>query len=238
MQRSLAFRYGMSPAVVALAYLGNCLWMLGEPEEAEQRSLEACKLAEEVAVPINTCYALSRICWQNAFCDEYQETRQFAGKLLNITVQHGFRNFELAAHFFLHWANIWTAFQGERELENMAHAMEEYQGLGTILNRTTFLILFAQACGKACQIERGLDAIDESIALGMKTGERWFEAEAHRTKGELLLQLAESSPHPNALLEEARDCCQSALRIARQQRASTLEVRAETSLWSVQKRLS
>jgi DNA-binding SARP family transcriptional activator/tetratricopeptide (TPR) repeat protein len=237
LQRSLAYRYGMSPAVVGLAYLGNCLWLQGETEEAARRSLEACELAEEIAVPINTCYALSRICWQNAFCNEYHETRKIAGKLLQITVQHGFRNFELAAHFFLHWVNICTGIQEEQELENMHQAMEGYQGLGTILNRTTFLILFAKACGKARQIERGLDALDESLMLGTKTGERWYEAEAYRTKGELLVQLAEGSPHQNALLEEAEDCCQSALRVARQQGAKTLEVRAETSLCCVQKRL-
>jgi DNA-binding SARP family transcriptional activator/tetratricopeptide (TPR) repeat protein len=237
LQRSLAFRFGMSPAVVALAYLGNCLWMLGEPEEAEQRSQEACELAEEVGVPINTCYALARICWQKAFSDEVQESGEYAEKLLNITVQHGFRNFELAAHFFLHWVNICTGAQKDQELEKMHQAMEGYQGLGTILNRTTFLILFAQACGKACQIERGLDAIEESIALGIKTGERWFEAEAYRIKGELLTQQAEGSTQLYALRAEAEDCCQSALRIAQQQGAKTLELQAETSLCRVQKRL-
>jgi hypothetical protein len=133
--------------------------------------------------------------------------------------------------------NIRAGIEGEQELEKMAQTMEGYQGLGTVLNRTTFLILFAQACGKACQIERGLEAIDESIALGMKTGERWVEAEAYRIKGELLVQQAEGSTQQNVLLKEAQGCYQTAVETACQQGAKTLELRAETSLCRVRKRL-
>jgi hypothetical protein len=45
------------------------------------------------------------------------------------------------------------------------------------------LILFAQACGQAVQID-----------LGQKTGERWLEAEAYRLKAELLYQMGQTLP--------------------------------------------
>ena len=59
------------------------------------------------------------------------------------------------------------------------------------------------------------------------TQERWWEAELHRLKGELLLnadcglQMAELTPE---------DCYQKALDIARRQQAKSLELRAATSL--------
>jgi hypothetical protein len=37
----LAERFGMAPAVVALAYLAECLWLLDLPREAEARGHEA-----------------------------------------------------------------------------------------------------------------------------------------------------------------------------------------------------
>jgi predicted ATPase/DNA-binding SARP family transcriptional activator len=229
-QRSLAYQYGMSPSVLGLAYLSNCLWLLGFPEQAAQRSQQACDLAAEINVPMTTCYAVSRKCWQHAFAGEIDAISSEADKLLQITRQHELRNFELAAIFFIHWVNNQVGDSSIEEIEKMCQAMEEYQSLGTVLNRTTFLMLFAQACGKAGQIERGLAALDESITLGERTGECWFEAESYRIKGELLVRQAENSPRQAAQLDEAENCFQIARQVASQQGAKMLELRAITSL--------
>ena len=55
-------------------------------------------------------------------------------------------------------------------------------------------------------------------------GDRWYEAELHRIKGELLLQQVV----PDAPQAEA--CFQQALTIARRQQAKSLELRAAMSL--------
>jgi predicted ATPase len=57
-----------------------------------------------------------------------------------------------------------------------------------------------------------------------KTGERWWEAELHRLKGELLLRLPEGH-HTEA---EAR--FRQAFEVARRQGAKSLELRAAMSL--------
>lgn len=121
-QRSLAYRYGMSPSVVALAYLGNCLWLLGFPEQATQRSQEACELAAEIKVPLTTCYALSRMCWQRAFAGDIEATRLQTRKLLQITRQYEFRNFELAALFLQHWVHTQTDLAARHGIDNIAGA--------------------------------------------------------------------------------------------------------------------
>src|SRR5262249_61529016 len=56
------------------------------------------------------------------------------------------------------------------------------------------------------------------------TGERWYEAELHRLKGELLLQ--QHVDHQ----AEAENCFLRALDIAHNQEAKSLELRAATSL--------
>ena len=63
-------------------------------------------------------------------------------------------------------------------------------------------------------------------ALVEKTGERYYEAELHRFKGEFLLA-------PDATRDqegEAEACLHQALDIARHQQAKSLELRAATSL--------
>ena len=56
------------------------------------------------------------------------------------------------------------------------------------------------------------------------TGERYYEAEVHRLKGELLLQLSSDNR------TEAETCFQQAISIAQNQQAKSLELRAVMSL--------
>ena len=64
----------------------------------------------------------------------------------------------------------------------------------------------------------------EALTLVETTGERYYESELQRLNGELLLL---QSPGDTA---EAEACFQSALEIARQQRAKSLELRTAMSL--------
>ena len=50
-----------------------------------------------------------------------------------------------------------------------------------------YLALLAEAYGKVGRAEEGLTALAEALALVDKTGERYYEAELYRLKGELLL---------------------------------------------------
>ena len=53
--------------------------------------------------------------------------------------------------------------------------------------RSYFLALLAEAYGKAGQAEEGLTVLAEALARVDKTGERFYEAELYRLKGELTL---------------------------------------------------
>ena len=77
------------------------------------------------------------------------------------------------------------------------------------------------------QVGRITDAIEplqEALSRIEHTGERWWEAEAHRVMGDLLLQRS-----PGAL-NGAEDLYQRAIEQSRQQNAKSLELRATTSL--------
>ena len=68
----------------------------------------------------------------------------------------------------------------------------------------------------------------EALAVVNSTGERVYEAELYRLKGQLTLQSKVSSP--KSQIEEAEECFHKAIEIARQQQAKSLELRATTSL--------
>lgn len=76
-------------------------------------------------------------------------------------------------------------------------------------------------------VREGLDAIEEGLAFVEASGERLWEAEIHRVKGELLRLQGEGA--------RAEAGFQKALDVARRQGARSLELRAATSLarfWS------
>ena len=90
--------------------------------------------------------------------------------------------------------------------------------------RSYFLALLAEAHGTMGQPAAGLTALAEALTLVDTTGERWYEPELYRLKGELLLQ--QSSDHQ----AEAESCFHHAIAVAHTQQAKSFELRAATSL--------
>ncbi len=82
----------------------------------------------------------------------------------------------------------------------------------------------AEACGHTGQAGEGLSLLAESLDLVEKTGERTWEAEVHRLKGELLL--VQSSQNQ----AEAEACFNRAIDVARRQSAKSPELRAAAGL--------
>jgi predicted ATPase len=99
-----------------------------------------------------------------------------------------------------------------------------FRTAGAEISRSRDLALLAEAYGEVGQTEEGLTVLAEALAVADKTGERYWEAELYRLKGELLLVLS-AEKHT-----EAESCFRQALDIARHQEAKSLELRAATSL--------
>jgi predicted ATPase len=92
--------------------------------------------------------------------------------------------------------------------------------------RTYFLSLLAATLAKAGETAAALDVIGEALDAVERSGERFYAAELHRQKGELLLATGHD-------LAGVAGCLETAVEIARQQRASALERRARQALDSV-----
>ena len=91
---------------------------------------------------------------------------------------------------------------------------------------TGYLAVLAEGYGRRGQPEVGLTVLSEALAAVDQSGVRFYEAELYRLKGEFLLVQA-GTEHE---VQEAEACFQQALDIARQQRATSLQLRAMLSL--------
>jgi predicted ATPase len=102
-----------------------------------------------------------------------------------------------------------------------------WETTGVQYRRPLFLAWLAEAYGKAGQVEEGLKVVDEALAQVERTGERYYEAELHRLKGELLM-MQDDETETN--LYQAEGCFQHAIEVSRRQQAKSCELRAVMSL--------
>jgi predicted ATPase len=106
----------------------------------------------------------------------------------------------------------------------MQQGLAAWRATGAETLRPYFLALLAEASAQMEQREEGLTLLAEALAVVNDTGERRWEAELYRLKGELLL--ASSAEHDT----EAETCFRQALDVACRQQAKSLELRAAMSL--------
>jgi len=94
---------------------------------------------------------------------------------------------------------------------------------GCDFRRSYYLSLLAQVCGRAGQIDEGLDLLQEALTSAEASGEHWKDAELYRLRGELLAASGAPSGDVHRMLQHAVD-------VARRQGAEAMVVRAKRSL--------
>jgi predicted ATPase len=204
--------------------------VLGYPDQALQSIHEALTLAQELTHPYSLVYALSMGVLVHQFRREAQAVRERAEELIALSTEQGFP-FWLAYGTILRGWALSAQGEGAEGIAQMRQGLVAHRATGAELQRIYFLSLLAEAYGKVGQPEEGLTVLVEALEMTDNTGERHWEAELHRRKGELLLM------QQGQKAEEAEECFRQALDIARRQQAKSLEVRAATSLsrlWQLQ----
>jgi hypothetical protein len=90
---------------------------------------------------------------------------------------------------------------------------------------TYFMAVFAEAQLACSQVTEALRTVDEGLRLVDRTGERFYESELYRLRGELTLRAGGSRANADAECDFLRACD-----VSREQNARRLFLRAATSL--------
>ncbi|HSN54072.1 MAG TPA: AAA family ATPase [Candidatus Sulfomarinibacteraceae bacterium] len=115
-----------------------------------------------------------------------------------------------------------TGGEIEPAIERMGRGIVEAESCGTHHCLTLLLAVLAEAHLARAAVADGLAALDRAVARAELGGERFWEAEIHRLRGELLRCAGDD--------EAAEQSFRRALAVARAQGALSLELRAATSL--------
>jgi len=221
--RSHAFLYGQDPAVICRGFSAWIIWMLGYPDHALHGINEALTLAQELDHPFSLALALHFTAFLRQFRQEAQAVQERAEALMALSTEKGFP-FWLAHGTILRGWALTAQGAGAEGIAQMHQGLVAYRGTGAELQRLYFLGLLAEAYGKVGQIEEGLTVLNAALDTVNKTGERYWEAELYRRKGELLLI------QQGQKMGEAEECFRQALHIACRQQAKSLELRVAMSL--------
>ncbi|MBN1139397.1 MAG: AAA family ATPase [Anaerolineae bacterium] len=115
-------------------------------------------------------------------------------------------------------------------MAQMRRCLAAWQASGTRMGYPLLCLLMAGAYGMTGCPGQGLRLLDEMLADLERGGMRYYEAEMHRLKGDLLLMEDAAATGWQTVQEQAEACFFQAIEIARQREARLWELRATVSL--------
>jgi len=221
--RPLKSRLVSVVAVNSLSYAAVTLWQLGYPDQALQRANEAVALAQPLSHTFMMTLAEIWVGVLRQFRREARAAQETAESVIALCTEHGLTELLAWATSIRGWA---MAEQGRHEegIAQIQEGLAAYRATGAERNRPHFLCLLAEACMVTGRLDDGLDALTEAWAAADEHGNRHYESEMHRLKGELRLK------QNNSNTSEALSCFERAIAVARNQSAKSLELRATMSL--------
>ncbi len=219
----LTYTFGTDPMISALSWSSWDLWFLGYPEQALKRSEAALALAQEQDHTFGLAFAQSVDgILLHQFCRDYEAVKKWAEAFSTLSTEQGFSLFQAAAPLFLGWGQANDGHIDEAVLAQIRQGGDAWSAGGAELHHPQTLAYLAHFSAQMGRIQEGLALVDEALILVDKTEERYFEAEVHRVKGELLWMKGDEA--------EAETSFHRAIEVARKQSAKSWELRATVSL--------
>jgi class 3 adenylate cyclase/predicted ATPase len=230
--RSLAFIYGADSGIVCNLYEGIVLWSLGYPNQARERMDRAFTLAKELAHGNTLAFVSVFAALLHRLCGDTQGARERAEAAIILGAEQGIPQWSAGATILL--GSVFAAEgQHTAAMARIHEGLVAWRAASAEVLRPLWLALSAEALMAGGDPEAGMRALDEALALVSKTGERWYESELLRLRGEMLLALSgEAHTQAQAVFDRA-------LEIAREQKAKSWELKIATSvsrLWQGQGR--
>jgi predicted ATPase len=211
----------MSYEIIARAWQSHGLWCLGRPDAAFEGASRALRLARQLGQPLGQALAATYLALLQQLRADPATFRRQAEEALELTT-------EFEGTYYRAWAAILVAYAETLEtprtgLPGLRSAIQGFKETGARLRLPYYLALLADTHLRLEEADAGLEVVEEALSRGRETNERWWDAELHRLRAELLLT-------GGAEAAEAETALRRALEIARGQQAKSLELRAARAL--------
>jgi hypothetical protein len=222
----MAAAYGSHDAgVCARMFAARSLVFLGRTEEALRWADGAVELARTLKHPFSTALSLTFRGAVDQSCRDVRGTAANAAEGQQVASDQGFGLMSAWCTTIRGWAGVMLG--DDAGLVQIADGIASARTSGSVQFLPYLLGLQADACRQANATARGIEAVEEALALTQRSGERFYESELHRVRGELLLMTGSRDA-------DAAQALRAALDVAHEQRAALPALRAATVLarWS------
>ena len=118
----------------------------------------------------------------------------------------------------------WRSGSGESALLRIRRGIAQLKGQGMRIWAPLTEAMLAEVESEAGDSDSAMVTIARTIAEAERLGQRWYDAELHRVRGEILLKLNPAAPAP------AEEAYLTAIGIAQQQKARSFVLRAALAL--------
>ena len=212
-----------NPRTAAEIFDALALWLLGRIDEALQLADRALADAESAAHAPTMGYALLIAALLGLVRYDPEAVATDSQALADIVSRYDLPALAGLAVFFQAWAK-WSDCAEETRLADMRRGLTVDREQGRIWLLPSFEAALAKAEASAGETDAGLRRLDDALAEVGHTEERWYEAEMHRIRGEILLK---RDPADTAAADQS---LQAAIAIAQSQKARSFGLRAALSL--------
>jgi len=206
-------------------------WILGAPGQALEWRRGALARAREIAHPWTLSMALFFSTWLHQFLGDVETVEAETRELIESSAGQG-EYLAILGKMLRGWALAVLAarFAGspeerraeaERAIRMIREAYDVNAATGARISQAYYLLLLIDACLLHGRLDEAREALERAFAIIAATGERFWEPELHRQRGNLALRTHGEEPEPHYL---------RALAISREQRARSHELRAATDL--------
>jgi adenylate cyclase len=210
--------------------------MAGFPDRARTLAQEALDQASALGHPHNLAFALGFTAWLAQFCGDIDLVAERAAEELTLCQEHAIPYWHSWGVMLDGWVRTRRG-QKTAGLARMTDGLAAYRATGAEVGVVHFLVTLAETHLEAGDREAGLRLVDEALALSRRNGNRYFEPEAWRVRGLILLELSGPGPPGPAGRMRRRGgknsavaCLRHAGELARGRGARAFELRAATAL--------
>ena len=219
----LAFRYGQDIGVSASAYSAIALWPLGEIDLSRRRADDAVTRARSSGHVATVAYGLALSALYRLLIRDPEGAQPIAAQLGKAAEDLQSPQY-LAFYDVLGGWPAWRSGSGESALLRIRRGIAQLKGQGIRTWAPLTEAMLAEVESEAGDSDFAMVTIARTIAEAERLGQRWYDAELHRIRGEILLKQAPSVPAP------AEEAFLTAIAIAQHQKARSFELRAALSL--------
>jgi class 3 adenylate cyclase/predicted ATPase len=218
----LALVFAHDFKATAQGYLGVASALSGDIDVGVAHSRDALAYAQELRHPHSICYVLAFLAGTYLVADNPQAAFPVADRTVAQSQEHGFPQWVAGGLMLRGWARL-DLGELEAGLDDVRSGIRALEKTGTLIWMQFSHYQLARALTAYGQLQEAADIVNRLLQEFQTIGGRWWEAEVHRLRGDIM-RLERRPP------ADVAACYEAAAEVARRQGAKMWELRAARAL--------